>query len=84
MHHIGHKCEVPPRDDSKGWRLFYDYMTAPGYGSCKDLDEERDRENSHWVQCKLRKDGRECDRCAAVAKRVAGAGEGVRWNDVVY
>src|ERR1700694_5612501 len=68
MYHVGHKLEIPAHADVDAWNLFYDQVTAPGYGSCAALDAERDRENTHWGSCKLRLGGKTCDRCREIEK----------------
>ena len=87
MYHIGHKIEVPPRSNVKAWSLLYDFLTEPGSSNVGELDAERNRENIHYVQCKVRIDKIEggCDRCAEVRKRMPDKGKiGRRWNDIVY
>jgi hypothetical protein len=55
MHRIGHKLEVPKRDDVRGWEMFYDQITAPGHGGWfGGVSEERHRENEHWEGCRIR------------------------------
>jgi hypothetical protein len=83
MYHIGNKLEIPGQTDVEAWKMFYDQVTAPGFGSCAELDDERDRENIHWGNCKLRLGGKPCDQCKGVEKRLPSHGLGSRWNDAV-
>ena len=67
---IGTKLQVPLHDDEKGWKRFYDQVTAPGYPTdITNLDPARQMENKHWMVCQLRNTVAGCDRCRAVDKR---------------
>jgi hypothetical protein len=84
MHHIGHGLEVTKHDDVKGWEMFYDQATEPTYGR-NTVSEERNRENKHWEQCRLRlRLGRakEWERTGEVEKRASKHRLERRWNDV--
>ncbi len=92
IYHLGHKIEIPPHTNIKGWALLYDFLTRPAkpgitWRSCEDLDPRRHRENLHWADCKVRKDdsGRGCNGCEEVGNRTPDFGKvGTRWNEVVY
>lgn len=78
LHAIGDKFAVPKHDDVKGWARLYDQVTAPGYGRwARAIDEDRDTENQHWEQCRIRLHagkGKKCERCANVEKRIPDRG----------
>jgi hypothetical protein len=38
MYHTGYWLEMTPRSDTEAWKMFYDQLTAPDYGSCAELD----------------------------------------------
>jgi hypothetical protein len=65
--------------------LFYDQVTAPRYGR-NSASEERNRENKHWEQCRLRLrlgGAKEWERCGEVEKGMLKHGLEWRWNDVL-
>jgi hypothetical protein len=80
MHHIGHKLQVPKRDDDGAWVEFEKQLAAPGYevfvGS-----EEMKRENEHFEGCKVRRKDEKCGRCRRVWERLPGR-ETERWGMV--
>lgn len=67
---IGTKLQVPQHADEKGWKRFYDQVTAPGYTTdISQIDPERDIENKHWMSCQLKTTAAGCERCKAVDGR---------------
>jgi hypothetical protein len=85
MYYIGHGPEVAKHDDVKGWEMSYDQVTALRYGR-NNVSEERNRENKHWEQCRLRLrpgGAKEWERCGEVEKRMSKYGLEWRWNDVL-
>ena len=70
MVNIGTKLQVPQHGDEKGWKKFYDQVTAPGYATdISELDPKREIENKHWMVCQLKMTSAGCERCREVDKR---------------
>ena len=80
MVYIGTKLQVPQHSDEKAWKRFYDYVTAPYFGSkaidVASFDVGRDVENRHWRVCQLRGTAAGCERC----KEVDGRSPEGEWN----
>lgn len=70
MVNIGTKLQVPPQNDERAWKAFYDQVMTPGYSTdIYALDLGRDVKNKHWSVCQLKATAKGCERCREVEKR---------------